>query len=287
MENFDPSAVFSSEAPETPETPPAQPAETAPEGTPAGTPPEMFEVHGVGPVSREELIKGYLRQQDYTRKTMSLSQQQRETETLRQQAAAMEATLQQAREIFSNRAKLEAILKGMPGAEPELPPDQMLTTAEVRSLLQRERGETEAAFMQRLQQAEQRIVTQTYQAQYEQAIDSHLRVIGDRHPELRSVPGVEILIRQAVASQKPRTIEEAFGLFDQAAQFYSNRLKASAKSVIAPPNNPVNRGIEPPSGRTPIPGASGQPAEFGGVKDPNLRNLVMQDIERVLARQTD
>jgi hypothetical protein len=244
---------------------------------------DVWDVPGIGQVPREELIKGYLRQQDYTRKTMAMSQRDREAEQLRQNYAAMEATLGQVRAFLQDRAQLENYLRQLPGGEPEIAPDTILTAAEAQQLMQRQLGTTQNQFAQQVQQAEQRILQNVYEQQYTQSIDSKLREVGTRHPELTRVPGMELLLREAVKSQKPQSIEQVLSLFDQAAAYYSTQLKGLAKQQVAvKPNNPLNRGIEPPSGGAPMP--EPEPTEFTGVKDPNLRNLVMQDLMRMSQR---
>jgi hypothetical protein len=247
-----------------------------------GTPPEEWDVPGMGRVNRDELIRGYLRQQDYSRKTQQLSQREREYVQTQQQAAQMEAALQQVRGFLSDRAKIAAYLQQMPGGEPQFQPDQILTAAEAQQLLAQKLGESEQNALRRMQQFRDETLQATYQTQYEQAIDNRLRDIQGRHPELVRVPGMEMLLRQAVASQRPASIDDALSLFDQAASFYSERLRGLAKTVATQPNNPLNRGIQPPSTGAPAP--QGEPTNFTGVKDPNLRGLVMQDLEALLAR---
>jgi hypothetical protein len=245
---------------------------------------EEFEIPGVGKVSRDEIVKCYLRQQDYTRKTTAISQKEREFQRVHQQATAMERALIEARTLLSDRAKLAQYLASLPGGEPELPADQVLTTADVQALLKRQRTESESVIERRIRETEEKIATQAFEAQYTQTIDSHLRSLGEQHPELKQVPGMERLLREAVSSQNPASIDEALALFSQAAAFYSTRLRGVAKTVVAPPNNPLNRGLVPPSGgRTPAPDPSGD--NFSGVKDPGLRDLVMKDIERALLGQ--
>jgi len=64
-------------------------------------------------VTQEELINGYSRQQDYTRKTQELSQQRK---TIEQQ----QAELEQRDAIYSQLLpKMEAQLKGVLGEEPD------------------------------------------------------------------------------------------------------------------------------------------------------------------------
>jgi hypothetical protein len=282
MADWDATDVFSgtqeaeASAPETGQT-----DETQAEGTPAQTPVDAWDVPGVGKVNRDELIKGYLRTQDYTRKTMAISQQQREYDMVKRQGEAMEAALIQARNLLTNRQQLQEYLKQMPGAEPEIPADQIMTAADAQALMRRQIGESQQNFEKRLQQAEERIITQAYQSQYESAINNTLRTIGDRYPELRTIPGMEVLLRQAVGSQQPGDLDQALALFEQAAQFYSGRLKgAVAKQVMGSPNNPLRRGIEPPAVGTPAPEDNGD--NYSGVKDPMLRNLVLKDVERAL-----
>jgi hypothetical protein len=282
MPDWDATAVFAegTQGEEAPDPEQGQTEAGSEPGTPAQAA-EMWDVPGVGSVDRNELIKGYLRTQDYTRKTMALSQQNREFEMLRRQGEAMEAALIQARNLLTNRQQLQEYLKQMAGGEPEIPADQIMTAADARALMQRQIGESQQNFERRLQQSEERIITQAYQSQYESAINNTLRTIGDRHPELRTIPGMEVLLRQAVGSQRPATLDDALALFDQAARFYADRLKgAVAKQVAVGANNPLKRGIEPPAGGTPAPEEGGD--GFEGVRDPALRNLVLKDVERAL-----
>ena len=93
---------------------------------------------------------------------------------------------------------------------------------------------------------------------------------------------MEVLLRQAVQSQKPRDINEALQLFDQAADFYAKRFKAMVQQTVSRPDNPVNRGIQPPTNAAPM--SEGEPTDFTGIKDPRLRDLVMKDITAALSR---
>jgi hypothetical protein len=301
MPEFDAAEIFSAQSDPNPISNPApdQSVHTpAPVADPSGTTgvpsgmapsgPEAWEVPGVGQVSRDELIKGYLRTQDYTRKTMAISQQQREFEQARQQAQAYEATLQQVYQFLNDRSKLEQHLKGLPGQVPqgpEIPGDQLMTFADAQNLMSKKFGESQAQFQQRLQEgigeAQKKILTEVYQTQFESAIDNKLRDISTRHPELGRLPGVELLLREAVKSQKPGSLDDALQLFDQAAIFYAGRVKnaAQAATVAGQPNNPLNRGLLPPSNGAPGPQA--EATDFSGVRDKNLRALVEQDLMKL------
>jgi hypothetical protein len=247
------------------------------------TPSDAWDVPGHGSLSRDEIIKGYLRQQDYTRKTMAAAQREREFGSLQQQHSQQEQILQQVRDFLQDRERLSAYLQQLPGGQPELAPDSILTAAEAQALMQQRLGRTEQQFGERLQQTEQRIIQGIYETQYTQSIDTKLRSLGERYPELTRVPGMEMLLREAVKSQQPQTIEDVMSLFDQAATYYSTQLKGLAKQQVAvQPNNPLTRGILPPSGGAPMP--EPEPTDFTGVKDPRLHNLVMQDLQRLAAR---
>ena len=194
----------------------------------------------------------------------------------------MEATLGQVRAFLQNPQQLQQYLTSMGGGQPELAPDQILTTAEAQQLMQQKFGEAETQFNQRLQATEQKIIQGVYETQYTQSIDGKLREIGTRHPELTRIPGIELLLREAVKSQQPQSIEQVLSLFDQAAGYYARQFKGAVQAAAVQPNTPLNRGIEPPSGGAPMPDS--EPTSYSGVKDPALRNMVIQDLMRLQAR---
>jgi chaperonin cofactor prefoldin len=281
--------IFSSEPESTPqESAPQDPSSATPGSEPAAgsqAPADEWEVPGVGRVTRDELIKGYLRTQDYTRKTMALSGREREYEQLTQQSQALEATLTQIRSYLQDRAWVARHLQALGGStqeSPELAPDAILTAAEAQAMVQRKLGESEQAWQKRLESLEERITTSSYRQQYEGMITAKLTEIGHQHPELKSVPGMEVLLREAVRNQKPATIEEALALYEQAGAFYAERLKGLAKTAALAPNNPLLKGIQPPNHAAPA--AEQTTTEFTGVRDPNLRNQVIADLEAILRR---
>jgi hypothetical protein len=270
---------------EVPESQPASQSEAS-EDTSSETPPvesaDTWDVPGVGKVTRDELIKGYLRTQDYTRKTMAVSAKEREFQTLQQQNQALEAAVDQVRTFLQDKARVAAHLQSLGPAEADLQPDAILTAAEAQALLTRKLGESEAGFQKRLEALEEKIVTGSYRQQYESQINSKMVEIGSRHPELRSIPGMEVLLKEAVRSQKPTTIEDALALYEQAGEFYATKLKGLAKTAMVQPNNPLLRGIQPPNGAALAPQQG--PTEFSGIKDPNLRDQVIRDLEAILQR---
>ena len=248
-----------------------------------------FEVPDVGRVPSSELVKGYLRQADYTRKTQALADRGRQYQQWDQEKQQYEQAMGQLREFLQDKQRISQYLAAMGGQvqeqaqAPSLDPNEILTAARAQELMTQRETLLQQSFQQRMEQMRQEIFTSSLENQYTESVNTKLRGLGEQYPELRQIPGMERLLREAVKSQNPTSIEQALGLFDQAASFYMKTLDGLAQKRVAQvQKTPLARGIEPPNGAAPAPRPDST-ASYAGVRDPRLRNQVVQDIMRIMS----
>lgn len=245
-----------------------------------------YDVPNVGRLPVSELVKGYSRQADYTRKTQALAQQARQFQQWDQEKQAYEQALSQLRDFLQDRNRLAQYMAALGGDAQQAPtqdPDEILTAARAQELLAQREQQLQRGFQSQLEQVRQQILTESLENQYSEAVTQKLRALGAQYPELRSIPGMEGLLRQAVKSQNPQGIDEALEMFDQAAQYYMKTIDGLAQSRVAKvQQTPLARGIEPPTAATPAPPRGGAD-QYTGVRDPRLRDAVIKDIMRIVS----
>jgi len=258
-----------------------------PSAPPAEEP--AYEVTVAGQVLKvplSELLKGYSRTSDYTRKTQLLASRSKEWD---ERESQYQHVLGEAQQILSNRALLEQHLRSL-GASPQQAtqladqvapqPDDVLTRAQAQQLMEeRERklrdelqGQQSAGF--------QELHLRQLTTEYSGALDAKLDEIATRHPDLPKIPGMDFVIKQAVKQQKPRSVDQALMMMDEAADYFASQVGEVWKGKAAGmPPQPIH-GIEPPRGSAPRPPA---PAEtYDSVSDPRLHDAVLQDLERLI-----
>lgn len=269
------------------------PQESAPESTGGyDTPAEstspsedpQYDVPEMGRVPASELVKGYLRQADYTRKTQAIADRARQFQQWEQEKGSYEEAFGQLREFLKDKQRLSQYLAvmGQEAAPPDQDPNEILTASRAQELLSAREQQLQSTFRNQLDQMRQEILTSTLENQYSEAVNQKLARVGEQFPELRSIPGMEGLIRQAVKSQNPTSIEHALSLFDQAAQYYMKTIDSVAQSRVAKSQKtPLSRGIEPPASATPS--QRPESRDYNGIRDPRLRDQVMKDIMRIVS----
>lgn len=276
-------------------------APAAPEGIPQGIPQESASSPQQAPPADEptyevtiggqkqsvplsELLKGYSRTADYTRKTQALASERQQYQTREQQ---YQTALREAQQILTNREILEQYLRQM-GATPQqahqvaeqTAPDEVLTYAQAQKLLEEREKALEAKWSQQQQGTVQQLQLERLTDQYTQTIDQKLDEIATKYPDLPKIPGMDFMLKQAVRMQQPKTVDQALSLLDQAADYYAAQLGEVVKARTPAPASPP-RGIEPPRGAAPLPPTQGA---FTSVTDPRLRDTVIADFERLIKR---
>lgn len=260
------------------------------QGTPSGAPSETsYDVTINGKVEKvplSELLKGYSRTQDYTQKTQRLAA---ERQQVLSQVQEYEAALKEVQSFLQDRDRVYAYARSM-GASPQQA-GQMADAAtgggdDPNDLLTR--GQAQQLVSQLLQQAAPHLVGPAHQQmqalrlematrEYQNIFDQKIAQLQEQHPELKRMGarGAQMLRMEAL-NQRPQSVESALEALDLAASSlageFSNLLKQEAVSGA----NPLRNGIEPPGGQGVL--QPPQQGTFKGIRDPRLRDLVVQDL---------
>ena len=230
----------------------AEPAPPAPPEPPAAPPAEdLFEVKIDGKpfrVPREEVIAGYQRQQDYTRKTMALAERAREIERIQQEHASLRAEREQLKQFLSDRAAVQEYLKQLQGFDT---PDSPVTAGQMQQLVDRQLAMREQALERRFANMATELEVRQTATRYAAEIDSTISGALEQFPELKSVRRIERILREEVAERQPSNLDEAKALFLQVAKEQAEGLRnfAQAEKKRAAANEAqLRKGIEPPGG---------------------------------------
>lgn len=226
--------------------PPAKAADPPP--APAD---DLYEVKVGGKafrVPKDELISGYQRQQDYTRKTMELAERQREFDRIRQEHSTWAQEREQLKAFLQNRDALQEYLKHLQGFES---PDQPVSAAQMQAIIERQAAarqqEMEAGFQRMAFDLEVKHTA----AEYSAKIDATIADAMSQFPELRSVRRIEKILKEEVAERQPSTLAEAQQLFYVVAKEQAEGLRsfvAEEKKQAAAKAAKLQNGIEPPGG---------------------------------------
>lgn len=252
---------------------PAAHSSEVPSSSPS--PEQLYEVKVNGKslkVGLQELLNGYSRHSDYTRRTQELSQRERGwTNRLSQ----YEKAIQETRALLSDRARLSQILQQLGPANGE-DADELLT-----------RSQMDQEFQRRLEAWEQQQAQKAQAAQYQAEVESlktsymgELRGVYDKMAEQFPMLGKLPLfneLRLRVGAHEPQSLADAKALL-------ADEIRMVAKEMGWTPGAPpmgMNRppSIEPPGGAGIMP-AEGQ--KFRSVRDPELKNAVLADIEQMM-----
>lgn len=234
--------------------------QATPQATPAASPTpsvadQLYEVKIGGQVRKvplNELLSGYSRTQDYTQKTMALAEERRRIE------AGIEQERQQVREFLSKRENVQQLLDYLAtqdgGQNPQNPQNgQPLTAQQLQAALAAERARQAQDRQALMQELEMKQTESSYRAD----IDTHIKGILETHPELKSIRGVDRILKQAALEQDPATVEEAKQYILQAAADQVEAIKAhfvtQQKAAAVAKANLTQRGTEPPGGAAPMP----------------------------------
>lgn len=235
-------------------------------------------------LTAKQVRDGYLRQQDYTKKTQELAGQRKQAESVLSAYQQMEQEREQIKELLSNPQALMylaqqqlADLQG-PQFDPNAPASlgQAAQLAEYQSQqLASYLQQMEQAVAERLQQVEQRATQsardQIETARYMETINGKLASIYEAHPVLQAMPEMEDVIRFRVAQLQPQTIEEALSAFEtvsaEVANAVTGKLSTTTKQAAIRKAQLSEGGIEPPGG-TAIPNS--QPQSY---RDPKTNQV--------------
>lgn len=227
-------------------------------------------------VPQSELLKGYSRQQDYTRKTQALSEKEKqwqgklnEYESAFSEIASFLDNEDQIKAYIAKRFAQQQQAAGVPPGQ-----QQYLTPQQMEQQLQR----VQQQFEQRLAALQMDMGVQSLAAQMGQQVDAKLGELKTKYPQVFFRPGMERLIREEVGQMQPKSIAEALKAFEDVASSFAKDLSKSTGGA------PMVRGIEPPGGVPTMPSEQG---DFSDVRDPRLRQQVINDIMRGMGRNTE
>jgi hypothetical protein len=227
-------------------------------------------------VPQSELLKGYSRNADYTRKTQALAEREKqwqgklsEYESAFTEIAGFLDSEDQIKAYIAKRFAQQQQAQGVPpGQQSYLTPQQM----------QAELAKVQKGFEQRLTALQMDMGVQQLASQMGTQVDAKLVELKTKYPQVFFRPGMERLIREEVGQLGAKNIGEALKGFEDVVSGYARDL---AKSSGAPMGV---RGIEPPGGVATMPREQG---DFSDVRDPRLREQVMQDLIRGMGRNTE
>lgn len=257
-------------------TPTPAPAPTgvqsAPPTTPTGSVVEVdFGDGRVEKLTPQQIRDGFLRQQDYTKKTQEVAAARRQAEQVLAQSQQFEQEKQQIKELLSNPQALmylaqQHLAAQQPGFDPNAPASlgQAAQLAEMQSAqlaaqLQQMEHEVQQVKQDVRMAAAEEVKERLEVARYTEQINGTLSKAFEKNPILKALPETEDVIRFRVAQLKPQTIEETVQAFERVSEEVAkaqiehfdslNKQQAIAKQKL------VHGGIEPPGGAAaPAPG---------------------------------
>ena len=226
-------------------------------------------------LTAKEIRDGYLRQQDYTRKTTELAKVRKAAETVAQayeQQQAERATfaefMQDRRKVAQYMAKqfgpdaVSALLEHLQGEQSQEDLNAPATVGRVEQLtsqklaqLQQAQSEMEQKFThtleQRLAQERASIESARARAEYDRTLNPFVDKLLNDHPILQAIDNVETLIRFKVVQANPQTADEAKSLFEkvvkeQVEKLQSKFVETNKQTLIN--KEKLKQGIEPPGG---------------------------------------
>lgn len=260
----------------------ATPVESTAEVTPTPTAPPVQEDPSIEvdfdgdkrKLTAKEIRDGYLRQQDYTRKTTELARVRKAAETVAQAYEQQQRERAEFADFMSDHRKVaqymakqfgpdavSALLENLQGQQAQNP-NEPVTLDRVEQLsnqkfeqLQRQQQELEAKFQQtleeRLQQERQSIESQRARTEYDRVLNPFVDKLLSDNPVLQAIDNVETLIRFKVLQSNPQTVEEAKSAFEkivktQVEKLQSKFVETNKQTLIN--KEKLKQGIEPPGG---------------------------------------
>ena len=280
MSDFTPGAPAPADS--IPSTPSADPSVGA-GGAPAPEPTYDVTINGkVEKVPHSELLKGYSRTQDYTQKTQRLAA---ERQQIQQQVSEYEAALREVQSFLQDPERVYAYAKSMGATHAQAQqaadnaggadPQELLTRGQAQELMGQLLQQAAPHLVGPAQQQMQALRLELATREYQNVFDQKISQLQEQHPELKRLGarGAQMIRMEALA-QRPQTVETALEALDLAASSlvgdFSNILKQEAVNP-----SPLRQGIEPPGGQGILPQSQGN---FKNVRDPRLRELIMQDL---------
>ena len=230
-------------------------------------------------LTAKEIRDGYLRQQDYTRKTTEIAKIRKAAETVAQAYQQQQEERKAYAEFMSDKVKVaqymaqqfgpdgvSALLEHLQGQQP-VDPNEPVTLSKVEQLanqrfeqLQRQQQEMEARFQQTIEQriAQERatIEAERARAEYDRVLDPFVDKLLSDNPILQAIDNVETLIRYKVVKMNPQNDTEAKAFFEKVVKEQVDKLQsqfvATNKQTLINKEK-LKQGIEPPGGSGLVP----------------------------------
>ena len=275
----DTGAGSGSYAPSTPSYSSSFAGDSSTPGTPAAPTESSYDVTINGQsqkVPLPELLKGYSRQSDYTRKTQELAERER---VYQSQMHQYESAFGELKGFLEDRNRLgqyyQAMMQEAQAQEAAGDPNAYLTAQDAQTMLQQQLQQFAQQQNQQMAQVQHQMQVQQLTEQYTPKVDQKVAELKQRFPALNS-PRTERMLRTEVLSRRPASIDQAHQLLEQVANEINGDISNIFKSQGAPAPSPfLTNGIEPRGGGSPMPSPQ---SNFKSVRDPGLRAQIMQDL---------
>lgn len=213
----------------------------------------------------KQIKDGYLRQQDYTKKTQELATQRKQAEAVLGEYQKLSQERQEVISLLQNPQALMYLAQQQLAASqgPNFDPNAPASLGQAAELAQAQTAQL-AQYVQQLEkamdqrdqatrvEAAQMVKDQLEFVEYSKSITGTLNKVWETHPVLKAVPEIEDVIRFRVAQLQPQSIEDTLQAFEsvgadvakQLGEKFSevNKAQAIAKQKLA------TGGIEPPGG---------------------------------------
>lgn len=227
-------------------------------------------------VPLQELLKGYSRQSDYTRKTQELAERERAYQFQTQQ---YEAALGELKSFLEDRDRVQTYLQSLM-QEHEAQniandPNQLLTAEQAQALMDQRLQQLAAYQQQQLMGVQHQMQVSQLTEQYTPKVDQKVAELKSRFPALNS-PRTERMLRMETLNRRPQSLQEAMQVMEDVANEIhgdiSNIFKTTGSQGLP---SQLSNGIEPRGGQGQMPTPN---APFKGIKDPALRAAVLDDL---------
>jgi hypothetical protein len=290
------------------------PQAPSPQTTQPGQPPTSSEEPSVevefpdGPrkLTAKEIRDGYLRQQDYTRKTQEIADMRRQAEQVYRAYQQMAQEREQLQDFFQNEENVLKMVAQQYGPQamqrlvgmlanqqqqPQITPDSPATVeqatriAEARARqLEAQISELKQQFGQNIDQRLEQLRNEQETTEYTKVLDPVVQKIFEENPILSAVEGMEEVIRFKVFKMQPQTVQEAIEAFNTVAKQQAEKLNQKYvelnKQQVVKRQKLVSQGTEPPGGAPPMP----EPRNFRKGNDVDWKGISKQAEEYMRQR---
>ena len=229
----------------------------------------------------KEIRDGYLRQQDYTRKTQEIAEMRKQAEQVYRAYQQMAQEREELQQFFSEEEnvlklvaqqygpqamqRLMTMLSGQQQQQ-QISPDSPATVEQAQRIaanqaqqMQRQLQDLQARLEQSQEQKLAQLRYEQETTEYKKVIDPVVQNLFEENPILSAVDGMEEMIRFKVYQKNPQTVNEALEAFRSVAKEQVEKLNQKFndlnKQSIVKKQKLLSQRIEPPGGAPPAPEA--------------------------------